>query len=127
MRPRLRLIDRVTHGLLALALLGSFVIAANAQKRKPVYYSIAVNRTLRVRINDSIGSERSRVGDRFSSTVVDPVYSKNGVLLIPEGSTVVGQVTNVARAQKKGKPGTMDVQFVSALNRSVALPKYSPS
>ena len=61
MHTRLRLIDRVTGCLLALALLGSFVIAVNAQKRKPVYYSSAVNRTLRVRLNDSIGSDYLRL------------------------------------------------------------------
>lgn len=101
---------------------------ASSQK-KPVYYSIKINRTFRVRLNSTIGSETSHVGDTFRTTVVDPVYSSNGVLLIPEGSIIVGRVTNVVRAQKQGKPATMDVQFISlrlpngrhtALNGSLA-------
>jgi hypothetical protein len=84
-----------------------------SRKRKPVYYSISANRTMRVRLNEDIGSERSRVGDTFTTTVVDPVYSKGGVLVIPEGSIVTGRVTNLQRAQRNGTPATLDVQFTS--------------
>jgi len=53
------------------------------------------------------------IGDTFTSTLVDPVYSSNGVVLAPQGSIVTGRVTHVQRAQKNGKPATMDVSFVS--------------
>lgn len=68
---------------------------------------------MRVRLNQDLGSEKARIGDTFTTTVVDPVYSSGGVVLAPEGSIVTGRVTHVQRAQKKGKPATMDVQFVS--------------
>ena len=84
-----------------------------AGPRKIPYYSVPAGHTMRVRLNDEIGSEKSRVGDSFTSTLVDPVYSTNGVLLAPQGSIVNGRVANIQRAQKKGKPGTMDVEFVS--------------
>jgi hypothetical protein len=35
------------------------------------------------------------------------------VLLAPHGSTISGQVTNVLRAQKNGKPATLDVVFTA--------------
>jgi hypothetical protein len=68
---------------------------------------------MRVRLNDELNSEKARVGDAFTSTLVDPIYSKGGVLLAPQGSTITGNVTSVQRAQKGGKPATLDVQFVA--------------
>jgi hypothetical protein len=89
--------------------------AQTSRKRKPrvVYYTVSANQTMRVRLNQEINSEKARVGDTFTSTVVDPVYSGGGVLVVPQGSTVTGAVTNVQRAQKNGKPATLDVQFTS--------------
>ncbi|MEO6391477.1 MAG: hypothetical protein ABIP75_06470 [Pyrinomonadaceae bacterium] len=85
--------------------------------KKPVYYTVASGKTLRVRINESLSSKNSTVGETFTSTVVDPVYATNGEMVIPSGSIVNGVVTSVVKAQRKGKPGTIDVAF-----RSVTLP-----
>jgi hypothetical protein len=103
---------------IALQLLaGSFVFtsAQTSRRRKPkvVYYSVPANQTMRVRLNQELNSEKARIGDTFTSTTVDPVYSSGGVLVVPEGSTVTGAVTHVQRAQKNGKPATLDVQFTS--------------
>jgi hypothetical protein len=95
-------------------------VTLNAQQRKkassrnrPVYYTIPANQTLHVRLDQELNSETNRVGDTFTATVVDPVYSSNGVLVIPQASTVTGRVTNVSRAGKGGEPATLDVQFTS--------------
>ncbi|MEN3329768.1 MAG: hypothetical protein V7638_4575 [Acidobacteriota bacterium] len=87
--------------------------AAFAQKKKPriKYYSIGTNRTFHVRMNDSLNSGSARVGDTFSTTTVDPVYSTNGVELVPAGSIINGRVTAVQKARKDGNPGTMSVIF----------------
>jgi len=77
-----------------------------------VYYTVNAGQMIRVRLNQTITSETARVGDQFSTTVVDPIYA-NGVEVIPAGSTVVGQVRTVERAGRKSKPGTIGVQFVS--------------
>lgn len=77
------------------------------------YYTVPANQVMRVRLEDELDSEKARVGDTFTSTLVDPVYSKTGLLLAPQGSTVTGKVTYVQRAQKKGKPAEMNVQFTS--------------
>ncbi len=99
-------------GLLLILLIGTAVEGlAQTKKKRPVYYSIYANQVMRVRLNDELDSEKARIGDTFSSTLVDPLYSKNGVLLAPQGSTVDGRVINVQRAQKKGKPAVLDVQF----------------
>ena len=89
-------------------------VGATTQKKtkpKPKYYRVSANKTLHVRLNNTISSESARVGDTFTTTVVDPVYSANGIELIPPGSVVTGRVTSVQRAQKDGKPATIDVAF----------------
>ncbi|HXQ74515.1 MAG TPA: hypothetical protein VN844_28685 [Pyrinomonadaceae bacterium] len=83
------------------------------KKRTIKYYTVAANQVMRVRLNDELDSEKARIGDTFTSTLVDPVYSKTGLLLAPQGSIVGGRVTSVQRAQKKGKPAELLVQFTS--------------
>jgi YMGG-like Gly-zipper len=98
-----------------LLAVGFVCTSAQTSRRKPrvKYYSVPANQTMRVRLNQELNSETARVGDTFTSTVVDPVYSSGGVLVVPQGSIVTGAVTNVVRAQKNGKPATMDVVFSS--------------
>ena len=107
--------------LLLVVLAGNFdVLLAqkkSAKKKPPVYYTVKAGHVMRVRLNSDLDSEKARVGDVFTTTLVDPVYSSGGVLVAPEGSSVNGQVTAVQRAAKNGKPATLDVQFTS-----IALP-----
>lgn len=119
MRNRIR-------SLLAMLLALSLVTIATAQTKKPrvKYYHISTNQTFHVRINDSLKSDESRVGDTFTTTVVDPVYSTNGVELVPSGSTITGRVTAVQKARKDGNPGSLSVVFYNLRlpnGRSVAM------
>src|SRR5438270_13499573 len=57
----------------------------------PSYYTIQANQILRVRMNSQISSESARIGDQFTTTVVDPVYAA-GVEVIPAGSTITARV-----------------------------------
>lgn len=100
-------------GVVMLLTAGGFTPALTQTKKRPVYYSVPMNSVLRVRLNNELNSENARIGDMFTTTLVDPIYSKGGTLLAPQGSTVSGRVTSVQRAQKNGKPATLDVQFVS--------------
>jgi hypothetical protein len=105
---------RVSAAALTMVLMVGVASDLLAQKKKrPVYYSVYANHVLRVRLNDELNSEHNHVGDTFTATLVDPLFSKNGVQLAPQGTTVHGQVTNVQRAQKNGKPATLDVLFTS--------------
>lgn len=121
-----------TSILILVALLASTVVPTLAQTRrrpalrrratvrrvvKPVepaivYYNVNAGQIIRVRMNQTITSETARVGDQFTTTVVDPVYS-SGVEIIPAGSEIVGRVTTVNRASRKSKAGTIGVHFVS--------------
>ena len=124
-------LTRISVGLLVLlALVASSVMPAMAQTKrrarrpvrrvvsKPVvtkpavvYYNVNAGEILRVRMNQTISSETARVGDQFSTTVVDPVYA-GGVEVIPAGSLVTGRVTTVDRASRKSKAGSIGVHFV---------------
>jgi hypothetical protein len=65
-----------------------------------------------VRLNQSLTSKSARVGDKFGSTIVDPVYVR-GVEVIPASSIVTGKVTQVTKAARKGRAGSINVVFVS--------------
>jgi hypothetical protein len=107
---------RIFVPAIVLLLLAGIIAPAPAQtsrRKKVVYYTVRAGQVMRVRLNEELDSERARVGDTFTATLVDPVYSSGGVELAPQGSTITGRVTNVQRAGKNGKPATMDVQFIS--------------
>src|SRR5688500_10505696 len=123
-------VSRFTIGLLVLvALVASTVVPALGQnKRRPrlrrstravlrktppvTYYTVNKGHVIRVRMNQAITSETARVGDQFTTTVVDPVYASS-VEVIPAGSSIVGQVKNVKRSSRQSKAGTIEVYFVS--------------
>src|SRR5690606_7567043 len=53
----------------------------------------------------------SQVGDTFSATVLEDVYSSDGVLVIPQSSKLTGRVDSITKAKKGGNPGQIDVSF----------------
>lgn len=115
-------------GLLSLMLLVG-VSDSLAQKRKPALkrkpvakrkvvkpvpvYTVSSGTILRVRMNRTLTSKTARVGDTFTSTVTEPVYSTNGVVVIPVGSSVTGRIDSVTPAANKGRPGQIDAHFTS--------------
>src|ERR1044072_4905018 len=94
---------------------------ALAQKRKPVIkkkttvkrttvvkkpvvplYTVKTGEVFRVRMNETLSSKTARVGNTFTTTVTEPVYSTTGVVVIPTGSKVKGRVDSVTKAKKGG-------------------------
>lgn len=96
---------------MAILFAGTVVVAQTAKKPRIKYYRINANEAFHVRIGETLKSDETRVGDTFSTTVVDPVYSSNGVELVPSGSTIAGRVTAVQKARKDGNPGSLTVSF----------------
>jgi hypothetical protein len=102
---------------------GSVVVA---QKKKPriKYYQVRANETFHVRLGQTLNSGKARVGDTFTTIVVDPVYSTNGIELVPAGTIISGRVTAVEKARKDGNPGTLSVVFYNLKlpnNRAAAM------
>jgi hypothetical protein len=114
--------------LIALfAIVAATVIPASAQTRRrprakrPVvtrratppirYHTLGADQTIRVRMDNELNSRTARVGDRFTTTTVEPVYA-DGIEVIPAGSKVLGRVTTVKRAERRS-PGTISVSFIT--------------
>lgn len=104
-----------------VALVAGAALPADAQRRRSRpntrqtatrYYRIEANETIRVRMDSELNSKTARIGNRFSTTVTEPVYAANGVEAIPAGSKVWGRVTAVKRAERRS-PGTISVSFNS--------------
>lgn len=120
--------QRAFSFLILMVLVAGSVMPAMAQRRRtsprlsrasrtslppaPRRHVVPADTIIRVRMNEKISSGSSRVGDRFTTTVVDPVYA-NGIEVIPAGSTVNGRVTTIDRASRKSQSGSMGVKFVS--------------
>jgi hypothetical protein len=112
----------------ALALVAGTTLPAAAQQRRtqrrthrrtitrtattpPVrYYTLAANQTIRVRMDSELNSRTARIGDRFSTSVTEPVYGADGVEVIPVGSKVWGRVNSVHQAGRH-TAGNIGVSF----------------
>ncbi len=67
-----------------------------------------------VRTNTPLGSELNSIGDIVAVTVSVPLVIGNDIV-VPAGSQVVGQITNVnsARRFRTGSPGSIEIRFTS--------------
>jgi outer membrane lipoprotein SlyB len=90
-------------------------LRTNASRSANQLQTVPAGTRMRVRINETISSKTARVGDRFTATVREPVYSANGAVVIPVGSEVAGRVDMVNKAKKGGDPGAIDVTFVQLI------------
>lgn len=121
-------IFKITNVLVFLALfIGVGAFPTFSQSRRPVLrhktvakkklvvraplYSVTSGTTIRSRMNETLSSKSARVGETFTATVTEPVYSTNGAVVIPVGSMVTGRVDTVKPAAKGGKPGEIGVSF----------------
>jgi hypothetical protein len=100
--------------LVLVALMAGAALPVAAQKRRPTArrYTVPANTVIRVRLNEKLTSKTARVGDTFTTTVVDPVYA-SGIEVAPAGSIVTGRVTMVKRAARKSKAGELMAEFIS--------------
>jgi len=89
---------------------------ASAALVGPVFatYTLPRNQYFRLRMNQTLNSDRSHVGDRFQATVVTPVYA-SGIEVVPAGSIVEGRVTSVSPARTRGREGQLGLQFDSVV------------
>ena len=109
-----------------VALLAATILPATAQtRRRPAirrttpraasttpavrYFTVDADTVIRVRMDSELNSKTARVGDRFTTTVTEPVYG-DGVEVAPVGSKIHGRVTSVKRAERR-TPGNISVSF----------------
>ncbi len=65
-----------------------------------------------VRIQSTLSSEFSRVGETFTAALDAPIYA-GGEMVAPPGSTLQGQVVSVIPAGRGGKAGALDLRLTS--------------
>jgi hypothetical protein len=117
-----RLTQRTLVLFVLLALMAGVVSDASAQRRRTrrtrraavprvVYYTVPTDTVIRVRLNERLSSKTARIGDRFSTTVTEPITSQ-GIEVIPVGSKIWGRVTAVKQAGRRS-PGNITVAFDS--------------
>lgn len=101
---------RGVHYLVALALVVATWVAPGvvAAQRDA---TIQVGDVLALRMNTALSSKTSRAGDRFTATVFEPLRDRDGRVIVPQGSTVEGRVTNVEPAKRLSRSGTISVEF----------------
>lgn len=78
----------------------------------PVYatYTLPANQAFRLRMNQTVSSSTARTGDKFTATVITPVYA-SGVEVVPAGSTVEGRVNSVVAARSRSRQGQLSLSF----------------
>ena len=126
MKTNKKLAQRALSLIALFAIVAATVVPATAQRRRPrrpvrrpaatrvivpaiTYHTLSADQAIRVRMDNELNSKTARVGDRFSTTTVEPVYA-DGVEVIPAGSKVWGRVSTVKRAERRS-PGTISVNF----------------
>ena len=66
---------------------------------------------MRGSLNQGISTESSRVGDRFTVTVLDPLVAENGEVAIPAGTVVSGTVAALDPSDHVGEQASVVLRF----------------
>jgi len=93
-------------------LAGLVFVAASATAADAARFTIPGGTNLRVRLEDTVGSDISRVEDPVRGRVISPLVI-NGRTVVPAGSTVFGSVTQATRAGKVKGRGALALRFDS--------------
>jgi hypothetical protein len=66
---------------------------------------------IRAYLQQTISSAKEKPGDSFQASVAEPVFDANHVLEVPEGSTLIGQITQAKAARSFGRQGKLRFRF----------------
>jgi hypothetical protein len=66
---------------------------------------------LRAYLQQTISSANIKRGDTFQARVAEPVFNANHVLAVPEGSLLVGEITQAKAARSFGRQGKLRFRF----------------
>ncbi|HLU24369.1 MAG TPA: hypothetical protein VKZ58_01500 [Longimicrobiales bacterium] len=72
---------------------------------------IPAGTTMNVQLNQRLDTRTTRVGDRFTATVVTPLVTTSGQVVVPAGSVVSGVVTGLKSSDRIGDPAAIRVNF----------------
>jgi len=78
--------------------------------------------TMRVKLNETIGTISSHDGDQFTASVMEGVRAQNGVDAVPVGSMVFGRVTGLHQSAVPGEQAVIRLAFDSLRIRGMSYP-----
>ena len=118
MQSRSSLRSAIVFALALGLILGSSLISLaqdsrprrSSRQNQDNSWTIPEDSIISVRMNGTLSSRTSRVGDKFTATVDMPLYV-NGREVIPAGAIVEGRVTQVTPAKRMSKSGTIAIDF----------------
>lgn len=67
--------------------------------------------TMALTLNETLSTEKNRVGDSFTATLQSPIRGDNGEVVIPAGATVRGRLTQVDKSGHVGETGVIKLAF----------------
>ncbi len=85
--------------------------AAPALPAAPREAVVRTGTLLRISLNEELSTEKNKVGDAFTATLVDAVAGENGEILVPAGATVRGRVVHVQQSGRVGETAVLNVAF----------------
>jgi hypothetical protein len=66
---------------------------------------------LRAYLQQTISSAKEKAGDTFQAFVAEPVFNSDHLLVVPEGSLIVGEITQTKPARSFGRRGKLRFKF----------------
>jgi hypothetical protein len=66
---------------------------------------------LRAYLEQTISSAKEKPGSTFQARVAEPVFNADHTLAVPEGSLLIGQITQAKPARSFGRPGKLRFSF----------------
>ena len=75
--------------------------------------SLPAGTTMTARLDQSLGTKSSKVGDKFTATTTQPVVAQNGQTVVPTGATVHGHVTGLHSPTVTGEQAVIRLDFDS--------------
>jgi len=98
-----------------LLLITALVIVGDSQAiaQRSRNFTVRAGEIIEVRMEDTISTRTARRGQTFQTSVLEPVNSTDGTLLIPRGAIIYGRIVAFQTPRNRGRPGTLDVTFFS--------------
>jgi hypothetical protein len=78
----------------------------------PVNASILpVGATLQAKLDQTLGTKQSKVGDSFTATVENTITAQNGATVVPAGATIRGHITALESSKNVTDPSVIRLDF----------------
>jgi hypothetical protein len=66
---------------------------------------------IRAYLQQTLSSAKEKPGDTFQARVAEPVFDENHILAVPEGSQLMGEITQAKAARSFGRQGKLRFRF----------------